>query len=142
MIKKIFCDIRKRLAYHQGSPLNLLGDRDIEWSWIASQMPSGPGFALDFGNGGTNFGLTAVQRGFDVIAVDLQNIEWPYEHERLHFLRGDILKNVGLAGRYDVNESHPDGDLEAMSHLKIDETRWHDAAHGTGWQRCHGHAIT
>ena len=27
----------------------LSGDRYIEWSWVAEQMPSGPGEALDFG---------------------------------------------------------------------------------------------
>ena len=115
---------------------NLLGDRDIEWSWVASQMPSGPGEALDFGTGGSHLPLVAAQRGFDVTAVDLEHVRWAYVHPRLRFIRGDILKlplpkdhfdlvincstveHVGLAGRYGVIEDQPDGDLEAMIRLR------------------------
>ncbi len=115
---------------------NLLGTRDIEWSWIVSQMPHGLGQALDFGSGRSNLGLVAAQCGFEVTAVDLLEVNWRYLHERLHFVRGDILKlqipndyfdlvincsaieHVGLAGRYNVNENRPDGDLEAMKHLR------------------------
>lgn len=115
---------------------NLAGDRDIEWSWISSQMPSGPGEALDFGNGGSFLGLIAAQRGFHVTAVDLGPVQWSYAHPNLRFMEGDILKlplpkdhfdlvincstveHVGLAGRYGVTKSCPDGDLEAMVHLR------------------------
>jgi SAM-dependent methyltransferase len=115
---------------------NLLGERDIEWSWMASQMPSGPGEALDFGPGGSYLALIAARRGFNVTAVDLEPVPWPYLHSGLHFLHGDILKlplptenfdliincstveHVGLVGRYDVTESRPDGDLEAMARLR------------------------
>jgi hypothetical protein len=114
---------------------NLLGDRDIEWSWIASQMPSSPGEALDFGPGGSHQALIAAQRGFNVTAVDLESVHWPYVHPGLRFIQGDILKlplptehfdlvincstveHVGLAGRYGVTENRPDGDLEAMARL-------------------------
>lgn len=116
--------------------LNLLGDRDIEWSWIASQMPSGPGDALDFGAGGSHLALIAAQRGFTVTAIDLESVRWPYFHPRLRFMRGDILKlrlpeehfdlvincstveHIGLAGRYGVTKNRPDGDLEAMTCLR------------------------
>jgi 2-polyprenyl-3-methyl-5-hydroxy-6-metoxy-1,4-benzoquinol methylase len=115
---------------------NLVGDRDIEWSWIASQMPSGPGEALDFGNGSSHLGLIAAHRGFLVTAVDLEPVQWPYAHHNLHFIRGDILKlplpenhfdlvincstveHVGLAGRYSVTEDRAGGDLEAMARLR------------------------
>jgi glycosyltransferase involved in cell wall biosynthesis len=115
---------------------NLLGDRDIEWSWVASQMPSGPGEALDFGNGGSHLGLIAAQRGFLVTAVDLGPVQWPYVHHSLRFIKGDILKlplpkdhfdliincstveHVGLPGRYSVTENRPDGDFEAMARLR------------------------
>lgn len=118
------------------SNVNLLGDRDIEWSWVASQMPSGPGEALDFGSGGSHLALIAAQRGFNVTAVDLEPVHWPYVHPAMRFIRGDILKlplpkehfdlvincstveHVGLAGRYGVTESRPDGDLEAMARLR------------------------
>lgn len=116
--------------------MNLAGDRDIEWSWVASQMPQGPGKALDFGNGGSYLGLIAAQRGFEVTAVDLTSVQWPYTHPQLSFIKGDILKlpfskehfdlvincstveHVGLVGRYDVKENRPDGDLKAMAHLR------------------------
>ena len=41
--------LKHKLILHRAdSPIdiNLLGDRDIEWSWIASQMPLGPGERL------------------------------------------------------------------------------------------------
>lgn len=114
---------------------NLLGDRDIEWSWVAARIPEGPGEALDFGNGGSILGLIAAQRGFRVTAIDLGAVRWPYEHPGLVFTRGDLLsmplgerrydlvincstvEHVGLAGRYDVAEQRDDGDLEAMARL-------------------------
>jgi SAM-dependent methyltransferase len=115
---------------------NLIGDRDIEWSWISSQMPAGSGEALDFGTGGSHLSLIAAQRGFNVTAVDLETIHWPYVHPGLRFIQGDILKlplplkhfdlvincstieHVGLVGRYSVTENRPDGDLEAMARLR------------------------
>jgi len=116
--------------------LNLLGDRDIEWSWVASQIPFGPGEALDFGPGGSHLGLIAAQRGFNVTAVDLEPVQWPYIHPQLRFIQGDILKpplpaqhfnlvincstveHVGLAGRYGVIEDRFGGDLEVMVLLR------------------------
>lgn len=116
--------------------MNLIGDRDIEWSWVASKMPSGHGEALDFGPGGSHLALIAAQRGFNVTAVDLGPVNWPYTHPGLRFIQGDILKlplpsghfdmiincstveHVGLAGRYSVTENRPDGDLEAMARLR------------------------
>ncbi|HNV87258.1 MAG TPA: methyltransferase domain-containing protein [Candidatus Omnitrophota bacterium] len=99
--------------------INLAGDRDIEWSWVAAHVPQGPGRALDFGCGGGALGLLAVQKGFEVTAVDLEEIRWFYWHPKLKFLREDIfsvkrfgadcfdlvincsaVEHVGLAGRY------------------------------------------
>jgi SAM-dependent methyltransferase len=115
---------------------NLAGDRDIEWSWVSSQIPLGEGEALDFGPGGSFLGLIAAQRGFNVTAIDLVPIQWDYVHSRLQFICGDILKlslptkhfdlvincstieHVGLAGRYGVTKNNPDGDLKAMAHLR------------------------
>ena len=115
---------------------NLLGDTDIEWSWLASQMPSGPGEALVLSSGGSHHGLIAAQRGFKVTAVDLKQDQWPYVHPEVRFIRGDILKlplpanhfdliincstveRVGLAGRYGVNEDRSEEDLEAMTCIK------------------------
>lgn len=115
--------------------INLAGDRDIEWSWIASQIPSGPGKALDFGPGTGCLGLVAAQRGFKVTAVDLEPVIWQYAHPEIEFIQGDILnvmlpanyydlvincstvEHVGLVGRYGVTESNPEGDLQAMARL-------------------------
>lgn len=116
----------------KGPAVNLLGDRDIEWSWVASHIPQGPGLCLDFGNGGSMLGLIAAMRGFETTALDLSSPDWPYDHPHLSFVKQDILdcklpesrfdliincsavEHVGLAGRYHVAASRADGDLEAM----------------------------
>jgi SAM-dependent methyltransferase len=116
--------------------VDLRGDRDVEWSWVASRLPAGPGEALDFGPGGSHLALVAAQKGFRVTAVDLQPVTWRYTHAGLRFVQGDFLKmsfpkhmfdlvincstveHVGLAGRYGVRHPRPDGDLEAMTYLR------------------------
>lgn len=115
---------------------NLLGDRDVEWSWIAAQMPPASGEALDFGGSGGYMGLLAAQRGFHVTTVDLGMAHWPYIHPQLSFIQGDILtlplpqahfnlvincstiEHVGLAGSYGATDDQPDGDLQAMGRLR------------------------
>lgn len=115
---------------------NLRGDRDIEYSWVAANTPEGPGEALDFGSGTSYMGLLATRKGFTATAIDLEYVSWFYEHPNLKFKQGDIfrlnfpseyfdliincssIEHVGLAGRYSVTQSHPDGDIEAMELLK------------------------
>ena len=70
---------------------NLKGDRDIEYSWVAANMPQGPGRALDFGCGSSYLGLIAAQRGFKVTALDLASVNWSYVHPNLTFLQRDIF---------------------------------------------------
>ena len=126
----------KRWLRGSRTSINLEGDRDIEWSWVAAHLPSGPGEALDFGSGGSHLGLIAAQRGFHVTSIDLEPIERPYIHPHLSFISGDLLKiplpsgrfdlvincstveHVGIAGRYGVTESAPSGDLQAMARLR------------------------
>jgi len=116
----------------------LYGDRDIEWSWIAAEMPDGPGCALDVGSGGSSLALTATQRGFSVKALDLAPPRLPYVHPRLQRVCGDVrevrfadhsfdlvincstVEHVGLAGRYGVTRDDQDGDMIAMQQLR----RW------------------
>jgi hypothetical protein len=115
---------------------DLSGDRDVEWSWVAARIPRGPGEAIDFGCGESPLGIVAAHAGFRVTAVDLGAVTWPYRHERLAFLQGDIMdlpleegrfnlvincsaiEHVGIAGRYGVKEAHSDGDLAAMGRLR------------------------
>lgn len=116
-------------------PRNLLGDRDVENSWVTSQMTDGGGEALDFGSGRSVLGFVAAQRGYNVTALNLEPVDWMYVHPNLRFVQGDVLttdfpdqhfdliincstvEHVGLAGRYGVNDSRLDGDLEAMTRL-------------------------
>jgi SAM-dependent methyltransferase len=115
---------------------NTKGEREIEFSWIATNMPEGPGQAFDFGCGAGFMGILTSMRGFNVTACDLEPARWFFEHPSLHFVQGDILESnfpqkhfdliincssiehVGLAGRYSVSELRANGDIEAMGVLK------------------------
>ena len=127
----VLVDLYRRLR--EPPAPNTKGDRDIECSWIAANMPEGPGRALDFGSGPGWLGLMAARRGFTVTALDLRSVRWHYEQPSLTFRQGDILEcdfpsghfdlvincsaieHVGLAGRYLTDEGRPDGDLDAMA---------------------------
>lgn len=138
MIRELICRIEPTLIrLHRRialpPPPNLEGDRYIEYSQIAAHLPRGPGKALEFGCGRSYLALMAAQRGFDVTAIDLTPVDWPYVHPRLRFIQKDIfdlnfplssldliincsaIEHVGL-GRYG---DHPDtnGDLGAMKLL-------------------------
>lgn len=129
---------RRSLFWREPKPraINLLGDRDIEWSWVAARVGRGPGKALDFGNGGSALGLLLAQAGYQATAIDLEPYDWPYEHPDLTFLRADLLdgaleensfdlvincstvEHVGLVGRYTVSQPKSNGDLDAMAQLR------------------------
>ncbi len=129
------------------TPVNLFGDRHIEWSWIAAHIPPAPASnaspgsaspptALEFGPGDSWLGMIAVHKGYHVTAIDLQPVNWPYVEPKLQFVRGDLLQvstpgspydlvmncsvieHVGLIGRYGVQAEQNDGDLQAMGYLK------------------------
>lgn len=115
---------------------NLLGDRNVEWSWVAAHLGDGSGEALDFGSGGTLLGLLAARRGYRVTAIDLQEVSGWYRHERFQGLQGDLfnftvpphtydlviscstIEHVGLSHRYGVRHDRPTGDFEAMAQLR------------------------
>lgn len=125
--------VRKQL---EGPGPNLWGDRQVEWSFIAAHMPTGPGLALDFGPGDSYMGLIAVRRNFRVLALDLERPTVPWRHPGVSFIRGNLLRppfrnecldliincstveHVGLRGRFGVQEDRPEGDLEAMAILR------------------------
>ncbi|MCS7296978.1 MAG: DUF268 domain-containing protein [Bacteroidia bacterium] len=77
------------------------------------------------------------QRGYEVVAMDRQTMEFFWVHPRVRLLQADILENdldwnehfdlitnissiehVGLAGRYGVKKDCPEGDLLAMRKLR------------------------
>ncbi len=115
---------------------NLRGDRDIEYTWVAINIPDTFGSALDFGSGQTWLGLFAARKGFIVTGVDLNLSEQFWMYPNLKFVQGDILnlslphesfdliincssiEHVGLGGRYGITDTNPDGDLEAMAILR------------------------
>ena len=129
--------IGRRIPRRRGSGGDLAGDRSIEWSFVAARVPDSHGRALDVGPGqGSDLGFIAALRGFDVTAVDLEEVERPYRHPRLTFLRGDVallplqpgfdlvincstIEHAGVAGRYGVQEEISDADLTTMQKL------WH-----------------
>jgi len=116
--------------------LDLAGDRDVEWSWIAGNLPDKPGDVLDFGPSSSTCGLIAAFRGGQVTGLDLERPPaLGYRHPRLSLQQGDILtadfgsrrfdtvincstvEHVGLPGRYGSPDI-PDGDLKAMTCLR------------------------
>jgi SAM-dependent methyltransferase len=120
----------------QETVIDLSGSRDIEWSYIASRLPMGPGYAFDFGCGLGNMCIHAVQKGYKVMALDLEPGPFPWTHAGVEIVRGDLLKldlpdgvfdfilncstveHVGLSGRYGVAVDETDGDLAAMQRLR------------------------
>jgi SAM-dependent methyltransferase len=115
--------------------INAWGDRDIEYSYIASRLPQGPGEALDFGSAFANLSLHAIQRGWNVTGVDLLPHPIYWKHPGFRFVQGDFLQlefpagsfdlilncsaveHVGLPGRYDLKAPETDGDLAAMKKM-------------------------
>jgi SAM-dependent methyltransferase len=124
--------------------LSLVGDRDIEWSWILSRIKNGPGKVLDLGCGDSLLlSLAAAQRGYDVLAIDRDRHEYPFMAKGVTFKLVDVLEesfspkhfdlimvcstieHIGLPNRYQVIHSIPDGDLIVMKKL-------HDAIEPNG----------
>lgn len=141
MLRKIFkklepllLELYLRLNY--SSIPNLRGDRDIEYSWILSNLSLGPGKALDFGCGKSYLALVAARKGFETIAIDLMSVSWFYIYPKLTFIKKDIfdlelpsksldliincssIEHVGLVGRYGIKKSAPNGDIKAMAIMK------------------------
>jgi SAM-dependent methyltransferase len=116
--------------------INLLGDRDIEWSYIASRLPVGETQVLDFGCGNGNMSIHAIQKGHRVLALDLEDNFFPWSHPNLERMQGDLLEvelpesafdfvlncstveHVGLTGRYGVAVEESDGDIVVMRRLR------------------------
>jgi SAM-dependent methyltransferase len=111
---------------------NIDGERHVEWSFLSSVMPDGPGFAMDFGCENGYMALLAAEKGFQVLAVDLELQNFAFRHSNITFRLGDFLKldlpanhfdlivncssveHVGVAGRYGIAVQEDEGDLEAL----------------------------
>jgi SAM-dependent methyltransferase len=122
------------------APVNLFGDRHIEWSWLAAHMPAAPvnggGRLLEFGPGDSWIGWIGVHKGYDVTAVDMEEAPRPYVEPRLKYIYGDFLnvplpdehfdvvlncsavEHVGLSGRYGIVDADTNGDLHAMAKMR------------------------
>lgn len=116
--------------------VDLSGEREIEWAYIASRLPAGSGSVLDFGAGYGTMSMHAIQKGYQVLAVDLEENPFPWSHPNLKRVQGDLLKlalpersfdyvlncstveHVGLVGRYGVSVEEINGDLDAMCRLR------------------------
>jgi SAM-dependent methyltransferase len=119
-----------------GTAPDLFGDREVEWSFVGARLPRGPGRLLDFGASFGMLSMLAAQRGFSVLAVDLEPERFAWKHPGVEFLQADLLQaelpvrsfdvvvncssveHVGLAGRYGVTYEESDGDLLAMEKLR------------------------
>lgn len=123
----------KMLRRPVASPaIDIRGERDIEWSFLSREMPDGPGRALDFGCEHGYMSLMASQKGFDVLALDLEEQNLLWTHPRVTFQQGDFLElsfpdnsfdlivncssveHVGIVGRYGISAERSGGDVEVM----------------------------
>lgn len=113
-------------------PINILGERNVEWAFLSTEMPNGPGEALEFGCEQGYMSLLAAERGFRVLANDLQRQTFTWQHPNVTFCEGDFLglelplnhfdivincssvEHVGVAGRYGITTEQHDGDIEVM----------------------------
>ena len=119
------------------SAVDLSGDRDLEWGFVAGRLGRyvEPGTSvLDFGCGNGVLALAAAGLGARVLAIDLMPRQLFAEHPNLAFRQVDVMaldarrdrfdlvmncstiEHVGLSGRYNAVEA-PDGDLAAMEKL-------------------------
>jgi SAM-dependent methyltransferase len=115
--------------------INISGERNVEWSFLSNEMPIGPGKAFEFGCEHGYMSLMAAQKGFQVLANDLQPQPFTWRHPNVEFRQGDFLKlelprdhfdlaincssveHVGVAGRYGITADQDEDDIEVMKRL-------------------------
>lgn len=115
--------------------VNIWGERNVEWAFLSTEMPNGPGEAIEFGCEQGYMSLLAAQKGFRVIANDLQPQSFTWQHPNVEFRQGDFLElaiprnhfdlaincssveHVGVAGRYGISADQDEGDIEVMKRL-------------------------
>ena len=88
--------LRAKRAFSPAAPsvrgVNILGERNVEWGFLSTEMPSGPGEAIEFGCEQGYMSLLAAQKGFHVVANDLQEQCFTWQHPDVEFRQGDFLK--------------------------------------------------
>lgn len=120
------------------SALELTGDRDLEWTYVAARIcryASVDSRILDFGCGVGLLSMAAASLGARVLAVDLLSRQFPRSYKNIKFRQTDVMtldekkntfdlilncstiEHVGLSGRYGALEA-TDGDIEAMQKLR------------------------
>jgi SAM-dependent methyltransferase len=122
-------------AVETASKCDIKGERNIEWSFLSKEMPDGPGEALEFGCEDGYMSLVAAQKGFNVLANDLEPQVFTWKHPNVRFLEGDFLElelprnhfdlaincssveHVGVAGRYGITIDNESADLQVMNKL-------------------------
>jgi SAM-dependent methyltransferase len=115
--------------------INIWGERSVEWAFLSREMPTGPGEAIEFGCEQGYLSLLAAEKGFRVIANDLQYQRFAWQHPSVEFRQGDFLKenfadnsfdlaincssveHVGVAGRYGIEVAQDEGDMAVMDRL-------------------------
>jgi SAM-dependent methyltransferase len=118
---------------------NLLGDRDLEWTYVAARIgrhADSDAQVLDFGCGIGVLSLATASLGASVLAIDLMPQQFETGYSNIEFRQTDVatldetqrqfdliincstIEHVGLSGRYDSIEA-PDGDLAAMSKMRL-----------------------
>jgi SAM-dependent methyltransferase len=123
----------KRALFPPAPPsINIDGERNVEWAILSKNMPDGPGQAIDFGCENGYMSLVAAEKGFHVLACDLQQQYFTWRHPGVEFRLGDFLRldlpenyydmiincssveHVGVAGRYGITAVQSNGDIEVM----------------------------
>ena len=78
--------------------IDIHGERNVEWSFLSAEMPSGPGEAFEFGCEQGYMSLLAAQRGFHVVANDLQEQSFSWQHPNVDFMLGRLFEFAASEG--------------------------------------------
>lgn len=113
-------------------PIDISGERNVEWTFLSKEIDRGPGNVIEFGCEDGYMSLLAAQKGYDVLAVDLEQQSFGWQHPRVKFRKGDFLEmdlpagyfdivincssveHVGVPGRYGITARRDDGDIVVM----------------------------
>src|SRR5947209_4526806 len=96
-------NLRRRLRRAaRPNELDLTGDREIEWSFVAGHIPDRGSNILDFGCGSTPLSLVAALKGQHVLAIDLGAPNWSFASPGIEFVQADINHHDFGGQQFDV----------------------------------------